>query len=151
MFETYEAARLPALPSFERDTTRWAFIAQSANREWFYVTHQYFQDGDPEYVCSQQFMIPDVIGLMSLVKSNTDVAFVSAVQLVSPGWLNGSEEWRMEPLIRLIALPDEESSRFAYKVAGGGIYPPQLADTAQSVGKGIWPISTGEGSSESTS
>jgi len=151
MFETYEAARLPALPSFERDTTRWAFIAQSANREWFYVTHQYFQGGDPEYVCNQQFMIPDVIGLMSLVKSNTDVAFVSAVQLVSPGWLNGSEEWRMEPLVRLIAVPGEKSSTYVYEVAGGEIYPLQLADAAQTAGKSIWPIQAGGVPNEPTS
>ncbi len=143
MFETYEAARLPALPSFERDTTRWAFIAQAANREWFYVTHQYFQDGDPECVCSQQFMIPDVIGLMSLVQSSTDVAFVSEVQLVSPGWLNATETWRMEPLKRLIAMRCEEGSRYAYEVAGGAIYPTQFPDSALNVGETIWSESTG--------
>ncbi|WP_149086613.1 hypothetical protein [Pseudomonas prosekii] len=139
MFETYEAARLPALPSFEQNTTRWAFIAQSANKEWFYVTHQYFQDGDRESVCNQQFMIPDVIGLMSLVRSDTADAFVRSVQLVSPGWMNGTEEWRMEFLLGLIALRGDESGRYAYEVAGGGIYPTQYANAAQSSGKKIWP------------
>lgn len=141
MFETYEAARLPGLPSFEQNTTRWAFIAQAANQEWFYVTHRYFQDGDPDSVCSQQYLIPDVIGLLSLVRSDTPDAFVHSVQLVSPGWMNGSEQWRMEPLLGLIALPGEESSsRYAYKVAGGGIYPTQHANTVQTTGSTIWPV-----------
>lgn len=152
MFETYEAARLPGLPSFGQNTTRWAFIAQASNREWFYVTHQYFQAGDASSVCSQQFLIPDVIGLMSLVRSDTPDAFVRSVQLVTPGWMNGSEEWCMEPLLGLIALPGEESSnRYAYEVAGGGIYPTQHASAAQSMGLKIWPRSVGGDSSESTS
>ncbi|MEB2651466.1 hypothetical protein SOP89_08775 [Pseudomonas siliginis] len=151
MFETYEAARLPALPSFERDTTRWAFIAQAANREWFYVTHQYFQDGDPECVCSQQFMIPDAIGLMSLIQSSTDCAFVSEVQLVSPGWLNASEGWRMEPLNRLIYVPSEEGRSYAYEVAGGTIYSSRFADAKGIVGKTIWSVATGGVPDEPTS
>jgi hypothetical protein len=140
MFETYEAARLPMLPSFEQSTTRWAFIAQSANREWFYVTHTYFQDGDPEYVCAQQFFIPDVIGLMSLVESDSDAAFVSEVQLVSPGWLNGTDGWRMETLAKLIAVPSEERSTYSYEVASGNIYPLTHADAPQNAGKTIWPM-----------
>lgn len=139
MFETYEAARLPMLPSFARSTTRWAFIAQSENREWFYVTHQYFQDGDPECVCAQQYLIPDVIGLMSLVQSDSETAFVSGVQLVSPGWLNGTDEWRMETLTKLIAIPGEERSKYAYQVASGSTYPVPSADE-QPVGKIIWPV-----------
>ncbi|AZE47743.1 hypothetical protein C4K04_2059 [Pseudomonas chlororaphis] len=151
MFETYEAARLPALPSFERDTTRWAFIAQADNREWFYVTHQYLQDGDPECVCSQQFMIPDVIGLMSLVQSSTNSAFVSEVQLVSPGWLNASARWRMEPLNRLIAVPCEEGRRYTYEVAGGAIYSPQFEDTGGVGGTTIWSVAKGGVPNEPTS
>lgn len=105
------------------------------------MTHQYFQAGDANSVCSQQFLIPDVIGLMSLVRSDTPDAFVRSVQLVTPGWMNGSEEWCMEPLLGLIALPGEESSnRYAYEVAGGGIYPTQHASAAQSMGQKIWPV-----------
>lgn len=140
MFETYEAARLPMLPSFGQKTARWAFVAQSANREWFYVTHQYFQDGDPDYVCAQQFLIPDVIGLMTLVQSDSDSAFVSAVQLVSPGWLNGTDEWRMEPLKRLLASAGGDGSKYVYEVVSGSIYPVSQASASQAVGKIIWPI-----------
>ncbi|MBC3776382.1 hypothetical protein ACQKP7_15805 [Pseudomonas frederiksbergensis] len=139
MFETYEVARLPVLPSFGLSTTRWAFIAQSENREWFYVTHQYFQDGDSECVCTQQFLIPDVMGLMGLVHSDSDTAFVSGVQLVSPGWLNGTDEWRMETLSKLIVIPGEERSKYSYQVASGSTYPIPSADT-QPVGKIIWPV-----------
>lgn len=140
MFETYEAARLPMLPSFEQNTTRWAFIAQSANREWFYVTHQYFQDGDPDCVCAQQYLIPDVIGLMSLVQADSNIAFVSGVQLVSPGWLNGTDGWRMEPLSKLFAIPGEEGSSYSYEVASGCIYPVPRAEISRSAGKTIWPL-----------
>lgn len=140
MFETYEAARLPVLPSFEQNTTRWAFIAQSANCEWFYVTHRYFQDGDPDCVCAQQFLIPNVIVLMSLVQSDSDSAFVSGVQLVSPGWLNGTDEWRMEALTKLIATPGEEGCKYSYEVAGGSTYPVRQVDASHPVGKTIWPL-----------
>lgn len=128
------------LPSFGQNTARWAFVAQSANREWFYVTHQYFQDGDPDHVCAQQFLIPDVIGLMTLVQSDSDSAFVSAVQLVSPGWLNGTDEWRMEPLKRLLASAGEDGSKYVYEVVSGSVYPVSPASASQTVGKIIWPI-----------
>ncbi|WP_160105673.1 hypothetical protein [Pseudomonas izuensis] len=138
MFETYEAAKLPRLPSFEQNTTRWAFIAQTENREWFYVTHQYFQEGDPEHVCAQQFLIPDVIGLLSLMRSNSDTAFVSGVQLVSPGWMNGTDQWRMETLSKLIGIPSEEGSKYLYEVASGSTYSDVSADTSYAAGKVIW-------------
>jgi hypothetical protein len=128
------------LPSFGLGTTRWAFVAQTTNREWFFVTHEYFQDGDPDYVCAQQFLIPDVIGLMSLINSDSDSAFVSRVQLVSPGWLNGTDEWRMEPLTRLLAIPGEDGSKYVYEVASGCTYPASLANASLAARKIIWPI-----------
>lgn len=122
VFETYPVAQLPETPGFKLETTRWAYIAQSDNSEWFYVTHEYLQDGDPEYPCRQQFLIPAVPYLMGLIHADTPEAKVVSIKLVSPPWLNGQEDWQMEQLVRLCAVSGPKGNRYIYVVDGRAAY-----------------------------
>ncbi|MCY1391637.1 hypothetical protein D9M71_64850 [compost metagenome] len=122
MFETYPVAQLPETPGFKSETTRWAYIAQSRNAEWFYVTHEYHQAGDSQHPCRQQFLIPAVPFLMGLIRSDTPEARVVAIKLVSPPWLNDQGDWKMEQLERLCVVPSPMGDHYIYVVEGSNAY-----------------------------
>lgn len=130
MFETHEPARLPPNPFFalEEGAHRWAYICQTSNHEWFFVTHE---TSDEEITVSQQFMIPIPQYVLGFASRDTPNAFIREIQLVSPPWLNETGAWLMEP-IRAIHKIGE---RFCYELADGRFYP---SDVAISAGESLW-------------
>lgn len=137
MFETYPTAKLPEIPGFKLEGTRWAYIAQSSNEEWFYVTHEYLQEDDPELPCRQQLLIPEALYLMGLIQLNTAQAKVVSIRLVSPPWLNGQSDWQMEPLERLCVVSTPMGDRYIYVVEGRDAYlngcTPEAFNSAQTL------------------
>jgi hypothetical protein len=120
MFETHEQARVKN-PFFvlEEGARRWAYISQTSNDEWFYVTYEVAGE---EGSSQQQFMISKVQFLLDLASKDTPEQFIHEVQLVSPPWLNQKGNWLMEP-IREIQEADE---RVCYELMDGQVYPSAL-------------------------
>lgn len=120
MFETHEQARVKN-PFFvlEEGARRWAYISQTTNDEWFYVT---YETTGEEGSSQQQFMISKVQFLLDLASRDTHAQFINEVQLVSPPWLNQKGKWLMEP-IREIQKVDE---RVCYQLMDGQVYPSAL-------------------------
>lgn len=120
MFETHERARLKnPLFVLEEGTHRWAYVSQTTNHEWFFVTYATFD----EDVCSQQqFMIPAAQYLLGLVSRDAPDDFILEIQLVSPPWLNEKGAWMMEPIRAIQAVGE----RFCYELMDGKIYPSEL-------------------------
>jgi hypothetical protein len=120
MFETHAQARLQnPLLALEEGTQRWAYISQTANHEWFFLTYETF---DGEVSSQQQFMIPAVRHLLGLAYRDTPEEFIREIQLVSPPWLNEKCRWLMEP-IRAIHSVGEQ---YCYELMDGQIYPSSL-------------------------
>lgn len=120
MFETHEQARIRH-PFFvlEEGARRWAYISQTKNDEWFFVTHETLgQAGSSQ----QQFMISKVQFLLGLASKDTPEQFVREVQLVSPPWLNERGNWLMEPIREIQAVAE----RIRYKLMDGQVYPSSL-------------------------
>jgi hypothetical protein len=120
MFETHEQARVRH-PFFvlEEGARRWAYISQTSNDEWFFVTYETVgQEGSSQ----QQFMISKVQFLLDLASRDTPEQFIHEVQLVSPPWLNQKGNWLMEP-VREIQTVDE---RVCYELMDGQVYPSTL-------------------------
>ncbi|KZN15896.1 MULTISPECIES: hypothetical protein [Pseudomonas] len=120
MFETHEQARVRH-PFFvlEEGARRWAYISQTSNDEWFFVTYATVgQAGSSQ----QQFMISKVQFLLDLASRDTPEQFIHEVQLVSPPWLNQKGNWLMEP-VREIQTVDE---RVCYELMDGQVYPSTL-------------------------
>ncbi|WP_460091703.1 hypothetical protein [Pseudomonas sp. S2_E02] len=120
MFETHEQARIEN-PFFvlEEGASRWKYISQTANDEWFFVTYEVAGE---EGSSQQQFMISKVQFLLDLASRDTSGQFIREVQLVSPPWLNQQGKWLMEP-IREIQEVDE---RVCYELMDGQVYPSKL-------------------------
>lgn len=120
MFETYEQARLKnPLFVLEEGTHRWAYVSQTSNHEWFFVT---YQTVDQDVSSQQQFMVPAAHYLLGLASRDTPEEFIEEIQLVSPPWLNEKGRWLMEP-IRAIQSVDQ---RFCYELMDGQVYPSEL-------------------------
>lgn len=131
MFETNDQARLQPSVYFvpEEGTHQWAYISQTANNEWFYVTYETFAE---EVVYRQQMMIPMAPYVLALATRDTPEAFIQSVKLVSPPWLNGSDTWLMEE-IKTIGLI---GAKYVYELSDGRIYPSELSDIPA---KTMWP------------
>ncbi|MFJ4153442.1 hypothetical protein ACIPZF_01345 [Pseudomonas sp. NPDC089752] len=131
MFETNDQARLQPSIYFapEEGTHQWAYISQTANNEWFYVT---YETADEEMIYRQQMMIPMAPYVLALATRDTPEAFIQAVKLVSPPWLNGSDTWLMEE-IKTIGLI---GAKYVYELSDGRIYPSELSDIPA---KTMWP------------
>jgi len=120
MFETHEQARVRH-PFFvlEEGARRWAYISQTKNDEWFFVTYETLgQEGSSQ----QQFMISKVQFLLDLASRDTPNQFIREVQLVSPPWLNERGSWLMEPIREIQAVAE----RVCYELMDGRVYPSSL-------------------------
>jgi hypothetical protein len=120
MFETHEQARVKN-PFFvlEEGARRWAYISQTSNDEWFYVT---YETTGEEGSSQQQFMISKVQFLLDLASRDTPGQFINEVQLVSPPWLNQKGKWLMEPIREI----QEVDKRVCYELMDGQVYPSAL-------------------------
>ncbi|WP_160106551.1 hypothetical protein [Pseudomonas izuensis] len=120
MFETHAQARLQN-PFFvlEEGAQRWAYISQTANDEWFFVT---YETVDQQISSHQQFMVSTVRFLLDLSSKDSPEQFIHQVQLVSPPWLNKRGCWLMEQLSAIYTVDE----RLLYEVMDGQIYPSEL-------------------------
>lgn len=123
MFETNDQARLQPSIYFvpEEGTHQWAYISQTANNEWFYIT---YETADEDVVYRQQMMIPIAPYVLALATRDTSEAFVHSIQLVSPPWLNESGSWLMEEIKEIKMI----EGKYIYELTDGRVYPSELSD-----------------------
>lgn len=120
MFETHEQARVrQPFIVLEEGARRWAYISQTTNDEWFFVTYETLGE---EGSSQQQFMISKVEYLLDLASRDSIGQFIHEVQLVSPPWLNEKRKWLMEPLSAIYTVDE----RVCYQVVDGQIYPSKF-------------------------
>lgn len=118
MFETNDRARVPSLFATEKGAHRWAYVAQSTNDEWFYVTHELSgREGR-----LHQFMVPNAAYLLGFASSDSAESYIKEIQLVSPPWMNEQGRWLMEPLAAIRVV----GKRFSYELVDGRTYPVEL-------------------------
>lgn len=132
MFETHDQARVPNPFFIDESLHRWAYVAQTSNDLWFYVTRELLQDGDPEAPNQQQYLITALPHVLGFVATNTEVAYVKEIQLVTPPWFNKSEKWQMEPLLRIHIAEGKPY----YELVSGHFYPTRSNQDGN--GKVLW-------------
>lgn len=97
MFTTFEhcAFEIPGLLLGEGQRA-WKLVFRELALPWFYVSYR-IRDRDVEL--EETVCIDLLDSLLELEREqNTCRIAITQVQLVSPGWLNGSGRWKMEPL-----------------------------------------------------
>lgn len=105
----------------------WHFVQQQIMSPWFHTTIARCEDGfeilDVVFLDSLQ-ALTSILGLMEMG------AQVKSVQLVSPGWLNGAGDWRMETLREVAQNQDGTSIRYTLLDGRHYYYPDTQPDTS---------------------
>lgn len=120
MFRTYRHAELQLNNIFGSDFQMWHFIELGVHRPWFYAGTR---DGQGEDALVTMKMIPNVAVLECLLEEHS-IDEIESLQILSPGHVNGTPRWIMEPLVSIAVLGDEagRSSGYRYSVEGGKSY-----------------------------
>jgi len=104
MFETYDTARLPSF--FAKDGEYlWSYVGIHLQYAWFQVTYRITVEDAVDI--SETLFLSHVEQLMEITKrDNIKIEFVD---LVSPGYMNGSKRWKMEPLREIWLCASDKS------------------------------------------
>ena len=101
MFLTYEEHKAPFLDLFGDGLTRWKATELALQRSWFLVSVSQpdsIDDSDSFRVSRTMLVsnIADVEGLAQMEVTNQ--LQLDSVLIVTPGHINGTDRWKMEPL-----------------------------------------------------
>ncbi|MBD0683530.1 MULTISPECIES: hypothetical protein [unclassified Pseudomonas] len=103
----------------------WHFVQQHLMTPWFHTTIARCEDGleihDVVFVDSLQT-------LTSLLELTEIGVQVKSVHLVSPGWLNGAGDWRMEMLLKVARSQDGTSLRYTLEDGRHYYFPEAQQD-----------------------
>lgn len=106
--------RFSALAMFARHPT---LVLTSEELEWFADDHERVlgvvtrHREDQDYT-SQTVLVSSTEQLLAFPLEDGDFS-VLEIQLVSPGWINGTGRWKMEPLTEIWRAREKESGQLA--------------------------------------
>jgi hypothetical protein len=125
MLETNDAARLAHQGFvFEEGTHRWAYVLQTKNTPWFYITHEYLNEDAESELCKQQIMVSEPSYLLELISTDSDTAYVLSIQYVIPPWLSNEKEWSFGT-VKSIRKKDENP---IYVLSDGRVFPDEMSN-----------------------
>lgn len=120
----------------------WHFVQQQLMSPWFHTTIVRCEDGlevhDVVFVDSLQ-------ALMSLLELTEAGVQVKSVRLVSPGWLNGAGDWRMEQLWEVAKNPDGTSLRYTLTDGRHYYFPEVQPDSSATFSVLVFPRQQDDG------
>lgn len=128
MFVTYEEHRAPFLNLFGDDLTHWKTAELAFHRLWFLVSLSQFEppiDGD-SFGLNRTMLISKIADVEELaqMEATTNQLQLDSVMIVTPGHVNGTNRWKMEPL-RAVWRAEEPSAPGqvdVYETAEGVMY-----------------------------
>lgn len=119
MFVTHRNAEQRPIGRIGNDHQYWHFVEQSIHSPWFYVSWA-SRLGEGKIV--DILMIGDIATFEVFLAQVGTESWIEDVQLVSPGWLNGSGKWLMEPLMALTERCSSGQKSYSYAVLQGATY-----------------------------
>ncbi|VVN69557.1 hypothetical protein PS834_00323 [Pseudomonas fluorescens] len=126
MFITHKPAEIFLGAYLGDDSTQyWQYVEQTTQCPWFYVRVGREQDSE---ALTSMVMLPSISALEQLLNEHGAGIWVLDVQLVSPTYLNGSDQWKMERLLEVRVTVDDLSKEaaYVYSLEGGHIYTEAL-------------------------
>lgn len=121
MFRTYKHAEIPTGTLFDDEAQLWRYVEHGLHCPWFYVTLAECHEG---LTLRSMLIVADVRNLEVLLAEQHHDMKIEAVQLVSPGYMNKSTRWMMEPLAEVAQISSANAAApiYIYAVEGGKQY-----------------------------
>ncbi|MDT4860545.1 hypothetical protein FQZ97_951150 [compost metagenome] len=118
MFLTFEHAEVP-VGALLRGGHTWRYVEYLASFPYFHVSAV---DLDEEGARPTTLLIYTVSDLVDLAAAEANGWKIQQVQLVSPGRMNGTGEWRMEELRTVESIELSRGTSYAYVLKSGATY-----------------------------
>ena len=125
MFETHDSAELPIPHGLGDPGERaWSYVVNRLFVPWMHVVRRvtYEEDGEP-YALHETLFLTRVEQLLQLQKDPK--AKVVAIDLASPGQLNGTGRWKLDPLAEIwegIEPGTDGQKAYVYVLENGARY-----------------------------
>lgn len=96
MFQTADSSRNPIFSSLAGEGRHvWSAVTLPLNRPWFFVPYTSLTEDGPH---TSSIMVDSTSQITELTCLIGDQFRLDDVLLVSPGWVNHTDGWKMEPL-----------------------------------------------------
>lgn len=133
MFETNDQAEIPLPPEIcEPGERAWSYVRSRLHVPWLHVVYSRTCEEDGETVTLREMLfLTRVEQLQPLQKIGTKIV---AIDLMSPGHLNGTGRWQLEPLVEIWegTVPQTEDQRaYVYVLVDGRRYVDAALDTPE--------------------
>lgn len=110
MFVSHKLAEVTdAVPVLAADYQGWHFVEKQRVEPWFHLTMVRPLQNRAE---SEVVLIDSVATLKIFMESFSSAYQMASIQVVTSGWLNGSQDWKMEPLAELWESQDGTAVRY---------------------------------------
>jgi hypothetical protein len=122
MFLTYKVAEIPAgIHLGDENTQHWQYVEQTLRCPWFYV--KLARQNGAEIMTSM-LLIPSTPAFEQLLREQGNAIWLDDVQLVTPGYMNGSDCWKMGRLLEISEVVDDrgDSCMYVYRLEGEHFY-----------------------------
>ena len=121
MFKTSVQSALSSGPRGPDGIQFWALVEHEILWPWYYV--QVVQDLGTELMRTM-VMVATPSDLAGVASARTETVWLEAAYIVSPGDINGTEVWKLEPLIRAVIYRNRQGTPVGatHRVISGQTY-----------------------------
>lgn len=128
MFITHRKAEVKgSLALLEPDHQGWHLVQQHLMSPWFHTTIARCEEG---LEIHDVVFVDNLQALMSILELRETEVLVKSIRLVSPGWLNGAGDWRMEMLVEVAQSQDGTSLQLTLQDGRHYYFPETQPDTS---------------------
>jgi hypothetical protein len=121
MFQTLETDELLYGQLLGSGVKAWSCVVQPMHKEWLHVGRSLREGEDTVSEC---VLLPNVEALKRLLEACNDKMWITSVRVVSPGYLNGSADYRMDQLAEIRRIDGDAGSRpYIYVLCDGTVFP----------------------------
>ena len=103
MFRTHDADMLGLPGMFGAGQYQWHQVSKVLRNHWYHVTVQANHEGRSTEVV---LMIDSEPRLQQILIAQGDEMIITDVQVITPAHMNGTKDWRMEPLKKVMLGED---------------------------------------------
>lgn len=106
MFKTLrDAELLPDLCRRSPEAQFWSYVELGVAWPWFYVV---LVEESQLHLHRSYVLVPSIPLLQELLCNVTPDAWIEKVYVVTPSGINGTEGWKMEPLVKLSGISTDD-------------------------------------------